>query len=386
KIFLMATPLHSQNFVDIDDGILINNRRLVTKAMWFNGTQISGQARRALENERVTVVSHVSGWVHIMRRRATIDQNAYDEFSEKLRGYLKAPLTPELLGNFLRQNPKCRQCFVVRWPVRGVNRYIALEQVFSFEQDSPYKVTDNTREKLLATIPLEMFDASCCPCKIILNDLEQFVAERAIDLEAPEDLAALKSRIGDACMSAAEMVGQLTRFCHTEPRLPSADKVSFEREAEPLGLSVDMEREDVVRRLDSLRGSSVTADLAFHTWRDLSRTPCRPFVKAALERNPVSAAGAKDMTEDAVVALAGSWPDESIYDGPERMAQPDEVWNFRRGDGFEKALMVANILRSRGCGAMRLNLTGSEVRLLAGSREVCAFNTGKRPTDRIWEL
>jgi hypothetical protein len=54
-IFLMATPLHSQNFVDLGRRVLTNNRRLVTKAMWFNGTQISGQARRALENERVTL-------------------------------------------------------------------------------------------------------------------------------------------------------------------------------------------------------------------------------------------------------------------------------------------------------------------------------------------
>ena len=30
-IFLMATPLHSQNFVDLDSGLLINNRRLVTR-------------------------------------------------------------------------------------------------------------------------------------------------------------------------------------------------------------------------------------------------------------------------------------------------------------------------------------------------------------------
>ena len=40
-ISLMATPLHSQNFLDVDTGILTNNRRLVTKAMWANGTVIS---------------------------------------------------------------------------------------------------------------------------------------------------------------------------------------------------------------------------------------------------------------------------------------------------------------------------------------------------------
>ena len=36
-------------------------------------------------------------------------------------------------------------------------------------------------------------------------------------------------------------------------------------------------------------------------------------------------------------------PDESIYDGP-RLALPDEVWNFRRGDGVEKALLMADYL------------------------------------------
>jgi hypothetical protein len=37
---------------------------------------------------------------------------------------------------------------------------------------------------------------------------------------------------------------------------------------------------------------------------------------------------------------------ESIYDG-KRLALPDEVWNFRRGDGIEKALMLANFLNSK---------------------------------------
>ena len=36
-------------------------------------------------------------------------------------------------------------------------------------------------------------------------------------------------------------------------------------------------------------------------------------------------------------------PDESIYDG-KRLALPDEVWNFRRGDGIEKALLLADFI------------------------------------------
>ncbi|NLA48270.1 MAG: hypothetical protein GX876_02275, partial [Bacteroidales bacterium] len=51
KIFLVATPLHSQNFITEKEGIITNNRRIVTKNMWFNGTSLSEKARRALENE-----------------------------------------------------------------------------------------------------------------------------------------------------------------------------------------------------------------------------------------------------------------------------------------------------------------------------------------------
>ena len=64
KIFMMATPLHSQNFIDEKEGLLTNNRRIMTKNMWFNGTSLSGKARRALENEKVTIVSHITGHIH----------------------------------------------------------------------------------------------------------------------------------------------------------------------------------------------------------------------------------------------------------------------------------------------------------------------------------
>lgn len=387
KVFLMATPLHSQNFVDIDDGVLINNRRLVTKAMWFNGTQISGQARRALENERVTIVSHPSGWIHTLYPRATIAPEAYAAFSERLKAYLKTTLTPEILGNFLRQNPRCRRCFVLRWPIRGVNRYLSLEQAFSFEQESPYKVTDGTRDKLLEMIPMETFAASCCPCKIVLNDVEAFVRGRVIDLDDPADLGALKAQIGDACLPAGEMVAELAKFCHTVPRLPAAAGVAFEDAQPPIRLTTEMAREEVIAAVEALRGRNVTADMAFYAWRDLTRTSHVPFAKAALERNPVSVAGAAGLSEAELVARVAGWAEASIYDGPARLAQPDEVWNFRRGDGFEKALLVANVLRAHGAGAMRLWLdeVGQAV-LEEGARRVCAFGASKRPAEHSWQL
>jgi hypothetical protein len=37
---------------------------------------------------------------------------------------------------------------------------------------------------------------------------------------------------------------------------------------------------------------------------------------------------------------------ESIYT-EHRLAQPDEVWNFQRGDGVERALCLATVLKQR---------------------------------------
>ena len=120
-IFLLATPLHSQNFVDVAEGILTNNRRLLTKAMWFNGTALSAQARRALENERVTIVAHETGHIHAVYDEATIAPGAYARFSERLRAFLRTSISEEIVVNFLRHHRPIQNCFQVRWPVHGVD-------------------------------------------------------------------------------------------------------------------------------------------------------------------------------------------------------------------------------------------------------------------------
>ena len=92
KIFLIATPLHSQNFIVEKEGLITNNRRIVTKNMWFNGTSLSEKARRALENEKVTIVTHLSGYIHTIYREATIDKNSYGHFASKLKSFLKTDI------------------------------------------------------------------------------------------------------------------------------------------------------------------------------------------------------------------------------------------------------------------------------------------------------
>ena len=100
KIFLIATPLHSQDFINEKGGIITNNRRIMTRNMWFNGTSISTKARRALENEKVTVVSHISGYIHIIHEEATIDKQAYNDFVVKLNEFLSTDLDAAIFINF----------------------------------------------------------------------------------------------------------------------------------------------------------------------------------------------------------------------------------------------------------------------------------------------
>ena len=105
-------------------------------------------------------------------------------------------------------------------------------------------------------------------------------------------------------------------------------------------------REEVVDYLESVRGGNTTAHLAFAAYRDMSRTPWKPFIKAAMERNPVCIEAAQPLDASAIYEKLASLAPTSIYDG-KRMAQPDEVWNFGRGDGLEKALCFMNIIKAR---------------------------------------
>ena len=266
SIYLMATPLHSQNFIDVDTGILTNNRRLVTRAMWSNGTVISQQARRALEHERVTIVSHATGYIRLLYPEATIAPSAYAHFSDRLNAFLAPP--------------------------------------------------------------------------------------------------------GDASDRRRVV-----------PRLPDASRVAFRNDDEPLGLTPDMDYAAVSARLRDLRGANRAAALAPYAGHELGETESAPFVKAALERSPVSKAALNAADADAAIARIAALGDESIYDGASRLAQPDEVWNFGTGDGLEKCLLAANIL-----GGTEIRGGGGCAALMDGERTVCSFPSAKTPRETAWPL
>ena len=346
-IYLMATPLHSQNFVDVKEGILTNNRRLVTKNMWFNGTALSGQARRALENERVTLVAHESGCIHTIYNEASISPSRYAHLTQRLNNYLKINLTEELLGNFLRNEASLQKCFQVKWEINGAERYIGVDRVLAYEQSSPYMLTDNTRAKLMIDIDQEEFLCSPMPSRIILNDLEDFVARESIDITDPTDLKKLKAQFASDCLNAEIAIESLSRFCQTHPKMPDSSTKTFITTEEPLRIDTDMSREEIIERINDISSCNTMAGLAFYTYRDMKKIDPAPFLKAAVQRNPVSIKGSIDLNDKAVFEEIKAMPSKSIYDEPERMAQPDEVWNYGRGSGAEKALVMANILRAR---------------------------------------
>ena len=157
------------------------------------------------------------------------------------------------------------------------------------------------------------------------------------------------------------------------PRLPDAKRVAFDRSEAPLDITPDMDCAEVAQRLDALRASNRAAALAPYAARELGRTESAPFIKAALERNPVS--------KNATLEQISSLNPESIYDGPSRLAQPDEVWNFGSGDGLEKCLLAANAI-----GGTEIRISGGEATLMDGERAICTFPTAKSPRDTVWRL
>ena len=344
-IFLMATPLHSQNFATVGDGVLTNNRRIVTKTMWFNGTELTDKAQRALRNEQITMVLNNTGFVHCAYPEYTIDPAHYERFKKQIGEYLSTDITFEILANFLRQHSRFQKCFQICHEYHGRKRWIPAERAYAYEHGGPYKVSDNTRDKLLEEIDRDEFYSDKLPDRICLTYLEQFFKANPVQHYDAASMAELGKKLECTSAQKNEMLAELARFVHLEPEFPAvADRTH--RPVGKLDIRPGMKREEIITYVESVRSRIATADLAFYAARDMSRCDWAPFLKAALERNPVCIAGSKDLSDDSLVQILRDMPGESIYDGP-RLAQPDEVWNYRTGDGVEKAVLLAAVLKNR---------------------------------------
>jgi hypothetical protein len=378
-IFMILTPLHSQNFIDVQDGVLTNNRRLITKTMWFNGSAISNKAQRALRNETVTIVAHNSGHIHCLYDDATIDRKAYEHFAKLLGSYLSTELTLPVFASFLRTNRDYQKYFQVCRECRGQAQFLKAEVLFHYEHSSNYRIADKTHDRLLAEVSDEDFVPYELAGRIRCDELEEFINEQKVDVGSAEGKSALRNFLEPVISNAQRFVDELADFVHTEAKLPTLDRNFLPSRA--LAIPIEASREEVIGYLQQMRRSSTTADLAFYAYRDMASCDWTPFVKVAVERNPVSIQMADSMSVGEVYAWLDEMDDASIYDG-KRLAQPDEVANYKTGDGLEKAFLLANVIRQRNT-EQDIEITVDSNSVLLKEQNDYKFSSNKGLTKRI---
>ena len=343
KIFLIATPLHSQNFITEREGILTNNRRIVTKTMWYNGTEISAKARRAIENEKITIVSHITGFIHTLYDTATIDPQEYKNFGESLRNYLTTEFNFELFINFLRTKNEFWECFQYRHLRNNKNCFIELRTIFSYEHSSKNKFTGDRRKALFEEMDPRDFYITPKEGKIIINDFEDFLNKNN-DLSFDDKKDYFIERIlTERCSRMRDMFEEMRTFIKTEPRLPDDNK-KFTTTPH-LQITTEQTREEILEHLSEMASKNEFAEYARYAYRKMEGISWIPFTKAAIERNPVCVEALKGKTIDEAYLMLTNMPEKSIY-SDNRLAQPDEVWNYGLGDGIEKAFVLMNYMNA----------------------------------------
>jgi hypothetical protein len=310
---------------------------------------------------------------------------------KKLAKFLSTDITYEILANFLRHKSGLQKYFQISHPCHGRTLYIEAEKVYSYEHSSKLRVGDATQENLLQDIEDDEFYTEPRPNRFDMGKLENFLRNNKININDADDVSRLNGLIANGPVSSSDIINDLIKFCKTEPIMPGGEKSWLT--PNPIKLEGVKSAEDAREALKAQRGDNETADLAFMAFRDLSSSPWKPFLKAAAERNPVCLSGTEGMTADDAYKCLTSPPfaDESIYGGQTRLAQPDEVWNYKRGDGLEKAVALASIYINKGGRSspkndVKIDIDGKNVKLACGNREFL-FETGKKlapPSDKDW--
>ncbi len=342
-IYMVLTPLHSQNFIDIREGVITNNRRVITKPMWFNGTAISMKAQRAIKNENITIVAHNTGSIHCLYKDATIDPDAYKHLSTRLSEFLTADFSLMIFSNFLRDRGMFQKYFQFCHNHRGQDKFIKAEVLYNYEHGSKFRIAGDSYENLLDEVSNEDYSIYKITSRMCCEQLRAFIEYEKIDLRSDEGQGKLKEYLKGHVREIDDFLESLVDFMYSDPALPSMEK-QFSK-TDPIIIDPAWSREQVIEYLQSLPATNQTVDLAFYAYRDMETCNWEPFVKAALERNPVSIEMSDCLSTDDVCRWLGTMVNESVYDG-KRLAQPDEAVNFRRADGVEKAFTLANIIRN----------------------------------------
>jgi hypothetical protein len=223
----------------------------------------------------------------------------------------------------------------------GTQRYISLEKMFEYEHTSKFSVSSETRAALVKEIEGDEFHLSPIQGKIIFNRLEEILdknrGKALVDIENKFIIAA-GTEFED---KIHEMFIELKDFIFIDPKIPVPEKdyISTAR----LNISSNNSREEILSLINKSAASSDQALLTLYVYRQMNKIDWLPFIKAAFERNPVCFNDLGGKTNEEVFSILQNLPNSSIYD-EDRLALPDEVWNFRQGDGIEKALLLTDFM------------------------------------------
>jgi hypothetical protein len=213
--------------------------------------------------------------------------------------------------------------------------------MFEYEHTSKFNVSAESRGSLVKEIEGDDFHLSPIQWKIMLNDIEAILDKHTGKSLKVIENEFIKKTGTEYEEIIREMFRDLNDFICIDPKIPDPEK-NFSV-TDKLDIKTDHSREEIINMIQKHQEKSETASLALYVYRDMDKIDWHPFIKAAIERNPVSFGDLNEKNNYEVYSLLKEFPKESIYDG-NRLALPDEVWNFRRGDGIEKAFLLADIL------------------------------------------
>ncbi len=140
------------------------------------------------------------------------------------------------------------------------------------------------------------------------------------------------------------MIREIADFIHTDPKIPSADKKFVV--ADIPEISVEDSRSEIIWSVSQHTDKSELALLTMYIYRQMDKIDWLPFIKASIERNPVCFIDLSRKSVGEVYDILSEMENHSIYDD-NRLSLPDEVWNFRSGDGIEKAILLADFIMKK---------------------------------------
>jgi hypothetical protein len=170
----------------------------------------------------------------------------------------------------------------------------------------------------------------------------------------------------------------LHNFLHVEPRLPSNEKNFVQ--TEKIEISENLSREEIIAEIEQKSSKNEVAELALFAARRMDLVDWKPFVKAVLERNPVCVDALKNLSIPEIYETLKNLSSESIYNESNRLALPDEVWNFQVGDGLEKAFAMVAVCKNKNPKNIVKLTCSSNLAELSINEQIFEFTTQKQLT------